>query len=322
MGSFVAGISVFCFAASYTVSFLLEWTRPLFRSGVRGFLMLGFAAAGLIAHTLFLWHRSLSEITQHAVPLSSSYDWYLMAAWVLATCYLYLTICYPRTSIGIFMLPLVLALIGVATFFADSIPFTEKQTLLIWGWLHGMCHMLGSVAVMLGFVSGAMYLLQARRLKQSRLPSQGMKLPSLESLERMASQAIRWSVLFVGLGLLTGLALNVVSAMVNEESNPQIAWTDPLVWVSCLLFGWILIVAIFGQVYQPTRQGKKIAYLTMATFLFLVLQLSFTLWYPTDHRNSSTHATLPENLQKLLPETQNYDRIVKMRSDFVDNKHI
>ncbi len=48
MGSFIAGISVFCFAASYTVTLALEISRLWFRSGVRGAVMLGFAGAGLL----------------------------------------------------------------------------------------------------------------------------------------------------------------------------------------------------------------------------------------------------------------------------------
>ena len=54
MGEFVAGISVVCFAASYLVALACEGSRLLFRSGIRGAAMVAFAAAGLVAHTLFL----------------------------------------------------------------------------------------------------------------------------------------------------------------------------------------------------------------------------------------------------------------------------
>ena len=54
MIEFVSGISVVCFAASYAVALVCEASRLLFRSGVRGAAMIAFAAAGLLAHTLFL----------------------------------------------------------------------------------------------------------------------------------------------------------------------------------------------------------------------------------------------------------------------------
>ena len=72
MGSFVAGISVFCFAASYTVTLALEVSRLWFRSGVRGALMLGFAGAGLLAHVLFLGYRAYVDVALSTPRISTS----------------------------------------------------------------------------------------------------------------------------------------------------------------------------------------------------------------------------------------------------------
>src|SRR5271163_1893453 len=116
---FISGITVFCFAASYFVAWLLELTRLWFRSGVRGAIMLGFAVAGFLAQTLYLGYRAAQS---DAAPLSSSFDWYLLAAWMLAGAYLYLTYYYPRAAIGLYLWPLVLGLIAAATWFADRNP--------------------------------------------------------------------------------------------------------------------------------------------------------------------------------------------------------
>lgn len=72
MTTFLSGISIVCFVASYAVALGCEASRLVFRSGVRGMVMVGFAAAGLVAHTLFLGWRAVSEST---VPLSSPFDW-------------------------------------------------------------------------------------------------------------------------------------------------------------------------------------------------------------------------------------------------------
>jgi hypothetical protein len=92
-------ITLVCFAASYSIALALEVTRIFFRSGVRQAVMIGFAAAGLVAHSLFLINRGLSA---SGTPLSSSFDWYLLAAWVLANVYLYLTLYHPRIPLGLF----------------------------------------------------------------------------------------------------------------------------------------------------------------------------------------------------------------------------
>ncbi|MGH7193726.1 MAG: hypothetical protein ACREJM_09365, partial [Candidatus Saccharimonadales bacterium] len=78
-------VTIFCFAASYAVAWALEASRLWFRSGFRGAVMLGFGAAGLLAHTFYLAYRAGAD----AVPLSSEFDWYLLAAWLLAAVYLY-----------------------------------------------------------------------------------------------------------------------------------------------------------------------------------------------------------------------------------------
>ena len=110
-----------------------------------------FASAGLLAHTLFLVYRAT---TATSTPLSSEFDWFLVAAWVLAATYLYLTFYHPRTAIGLFVLPLVLALVAVAQFFASHEPFAASRASQVWGAIHGVFILLGTVAVMVGFVAG------------------------------------------------------------------------------------------------------------------------------------------------------------------------
>jgi len=51
-------VNVFCFLASYLVAFVLEAARFLRRSASRRMLLLGFASAGFLAHTLYLVNRS------------------------------------------------------------------------------------------------------------------------------------------------------------------------------------------------------------------------------------------------------------------------
>ena len=116
---FIAGISLVCFAASYAVAWLLELAKLLFSSAVRQWLMLGFVVAGLVAHTLYLVYRAVEF---EASPLSSSFDWCLVAAWLLTVAYLYLNYDYPKAALGLYMLPLTLSLVGAAAA-ADRTPF-------------------------------------------------------------------------------------------------------------------------------------------------------------------------------------------------------
>lgn len=269
-------IEIMCFAASYAVAFLLELTRLFFRSGLRGALMIGFAGAGLFAQTLFLAHR----YSQNSLPLSSAFDWYLVAAWALVVVYLYLTVYHPKNPIGLFLLPLVLALIAVATFLADRTPFPVTDASRYWGALHGAFVLIGTVAVMLGFVTGIMYLIQAYRLKHKLPAWRGLQLPSLEWLARLNARSIIVSLVALAIGVASGAMLNVIN---HERSVDEVAWTDPVVLTTIVTLCWLCCAAGFSWAYKPARQGRKVAYLTVASFVFLVVSLSVSLFVSTQH---------------------------------------
>ena len=279
----LAGISFTCFSASYLVALVLEVTRLFFRSGVRGALLLLFAGGGLLAHTLYLGHRAF---TQQGAILSSELDWYLLAAWCLVVVYLYLTVYHPQTAFGLFVLPLVLGLVGVARFIADPVPFPRTEAAQVWGAIHGVFLLLGTVAVAVGFAVGLMALLQAYRLKHKLPPQRGLRLPSLEWLEQMNIRATKFSALTLGLGFVSGIVLNLIHDRLHVEELP---WTDPIIWSSGLLLAWLVAATGFAQFYRPARAGRKVAYLTVASFVFLVLSLGSQWLLPTHHSLGGQH---------------------------------
>lgn len=284
-----ADVNIVCFAASYAVALALEVTRLWFRSGLRGALMLGFGAAGLLAHTIFLAHRAAGSA---GAPLSTAYDWYLVAAWILTATYLYLTFLHPKSAVGLFVLPLVLALIGVAVWAADLQPFPQTRAAQYWGLVHGGFLLAGTVAVSIGLVAGLMYLLQAWRLKHKRPPWRGLQLPSLEWLEHVNSRAILYSLLLLAVGVASGGLLNLVN---QKNAAASVPWTDPVVISSLATLGWLLAAAAFSYFYKPARTGRKVAYLTVASAAFLALTLAVTLLVPGQHQPRPTAIDDPGN---------------------------
>jgi ABC-type transport system involved in cytochrome c biogenesis permease subunit len=273
----LSGVGTICFASSYAIAWALEISRLLFRSGVRGAFMRGFAGAGLVAHTAFLYYRAVKAT---AAPLSSEQDWYLVAAWALVVVYLYLAVLRPKAPFGLFLLPLTLGLIGAATFLAPSQPLARGPASKIWGAIHGVSIMLAVVAVLVGFMAGLMYLGQSRRLKHKRLPTGRLRLPSLEWLQRANSHAIVTSLLMLGVGILSGMVLNLINTG-NEAA--RLAWNDPVILSTWLMFLWLLGAVVAIAVYRPARQGRKVAYLTVASFVFLVIMLTAGLLMDSRH---------------------------------------
>jgi ABC-type uncharacterized transport system permease subunit len=256
-------MSIVCLTSCYTVTLALELSRLIFRSGLRGALMIGFATLGLVIHTILLTNRAMES---PATPLASAYDWYLVAAWVLVVMYLMLTFYYPRAGVGLFVMPLVLSLVGAARLSSRVPSLTPGGAAALWGYVHGVTLLLGTVAVLIGFVAGVMYLLQARRLKLKKLGDSRFQFPSLERLQRVNANAIVMSAIMLGLGFLSGTIGNVISK--------KMAWSDPVVWSTTLMFVWQVAVVIFSLIYKAAREGRKVAYLTIANFLFLVIALA------------------------------------------------
>ena len=259
-----------CFAASYAVALGLEILGLWNRVRIRRVALLTMASAGVFAHTWYLGRR-VAETP--AAPLASHQDWYLLAAWALAVIYLAAKFYYRKSSMGLFLLPAVLGLIGASTF-AATVPLATFQAPRVWGRIHGLFLMLGTVAVLLGFVAGLMYLLQSYRLKHKLRTWEHFRLPSLEWLERVNSRSLGAAALFVGGGFFTG----ILSRLASSGEQNFVPWTDPVVISLGGMMAWLIVAEIFRLVYPAARQGRKVAFLTVAAFVFLLLVLGvFTL---------------------------------------------
>jgi ABC-type uncharacterized transport system permease subunit len=258
------GVNMLCFTASYALALALEvlglWIRPRWRRLATVIAVV----AGLIAHTWYLAKRAGQSPW---APLASQHDWYLAAAWVLAVSYLGLVIYFPRAPMGLFLLPITLALIAAA-YFANTEPLASADIPRVWGMLHGVLLMLGTVAVLLGFVAGVMYLVQSYRLKQKLPVAEWFRLPSLEWLERMNGRSLAAATVLVGLGFITGVLTRLA-----QRDGGGLPWRDPVVLSLSGMFSWLVAAEAFRLAYPAARRGRKVAYLTLAGFVFLVITL-------------------------------------------------
>ena len=271
-------VHIICFAASYAIALALELSRLLFRSGIRGVVMLGFVVAGWVAQTSFLYYSAANSTGS---PLSSYRDWCLLGAWVLVVVYFYLAWYHPRMHFGVFLLPLVLGLIAVAVvLFPNPVPLAREPASKVWGAVHGISLLLATVAVLVGFAAGVMYLGQARRLKNKRTAIGSLRLPSLEWLQQANSRALVVSLLMLAVGVSSGIVLNAINL---RHGEPVLPWNDPVVLGTLGLFGWLALHAVIGVFYRPLRQGRKVAWLTVASFVFLIVALGVGRMIQTQH---------------------------------------
>ncbi len=266
----MSGISVTCFAASYGVAVLLELTRLFVRASVRIAVMLGFAAAGLFAQTIYLLYQLQSRWEQGIALI----DWYsgcLVLSWILATAYFASALGHPQSSTGLLLLPTSLALIAAAHLFPQTAAGVQW-----WEMLHGISLVFGITMVVVGFIAGLMYLIQHYRLKHNLPPRSRFWLPSLERLRKINERSLYASILLLGLGILSGILLNLI----RSGQNRGIPWSEPAVLASLVWLVWLLTIVIFGKFYPATRSGRRIAYMTVGSFVFLGVVMGIMFYFP------------------------------------------
>lgn len=251
--------------ASYLVALGLELAR--FQRKKNGYLrplIFLFSLAGLVAQTAYIFNRARE--TQLPPLLSSSHDWLVVFSWLLVAIFLFINLIDEELWIGLFLFPLVLALV-VSSYFVDDVANTLIQPAIrSWALLHAALLVLGGVGIVLCFVLSAMYLIQHRRLKQKQNFSEGFNLPSLAKLARLNRWALMISapLLTVGMGIGIGLGVYV------RKGAQAISFLDPVIIVYEIVWVAMMISVIFILRKKQPNQ-KHIAQLTIWTGGLLLL---------------------------------------------------
>lgn len=261
-------ISVTCFFTSYLVVLVLELLRLFGRVPGRGLAVIGMMGLGLFTHVAYLSIGLFAGEEPRVADsglLASWTEWLLVVALGMAIAFLVFYLRRPDTVVGFFFLPAVLATIALALAMNHLPPFSRTEAVEAWRSIHGWAMMVGAGTVLVGFLAGLMYLVQSSRLKRKRAGSR-LRLPTLEMLGRLNRHCLVISTIAVGTGVLAGVVMNL-----NRWGH--VGWTDRSVLFSGLLFAWLVVSTGVEYTFPAARQGRKIVYLTLASFGFLVLAM-------------------------------------------------
>ncbi|QDV28136.1 hypothetical protein Q31a_65310 [Aureliella helgolandensis] len=268
----LTGVSVSCFLLSYVVVLVVEASRFLFKLPGRSVVLIAMLSAGLAAHSIFVFNEMIVGVPSSAPELLSSwFQWAVIAAWGLAVACLILTIRNPDRAMGLFLIPVVLGLIGLAQLVREAPPFHPSTTVNLWRAIHGVSLLVGTMIICFGFAFGLMYLVQSHRLKSKVRSRGGLRLPTLEFLQSMNRSSLFISTVSLGLGLLSGIVLNL-------GRDGQIAWYSGGILFTVVLFAWSLIASLMELSSSSALGGRQSAYLAIANFFFLVVVLGLVLF--------------------------------------------
>jgi len=276
-----------CFLAIYALVFCLELGRwiglsPRGKTWLMKLLVLT-TAIGLLTHSLYLLDRIfLSAASEQAWRLAFSWhDWGILTAWALAIAYGVLLLRRSESWIGLFVLPLLLAIIG-ASISVPSVPLNQASSASLWRLVHGIAMTLGTMLVTLGFAMAIMYLIQEWRLKTKRLGKSLLRLPSLEYLQSFGSKCLLCSAAAIGFGVVSGVVMNLVK-------DGQVNWTDRGIIFSGGLFLWLFTACILQWHYSKRGSGHITARMNILSFVIVAIALYLVVSAP--HGRSEDKST-------------------------------
>jgi len=224
---------LWCAVAFYGLGILLvlpsvRRRRPHLSNGSLGALGLG-----LLLHAAAL---GLTTVDTGRLPLTDVRSALSFFAFSVTTAFFLVYLRYPITSLGIFMLPFVFVLSLISAF---RPPQSFASTGFRGGWLlvHIASMMLGYTGLFLTSVGAIMYLIQESELKSKKPRAFYYRLPSLEVCDELYYRSLVFGLIFLSLGILTG----VVWASRTWHGPWQL---DPKIVAS--LVTWIIYLILFS----------------------------------------------------------------------------
>src|SRR6266480_2535993 len=217
-------------------------------------------AAGFVLHTAAL---IADWVLDGHYPLFFLPETLSFLAWTLVASYALVLYRYHARALGTFTLPLVSLLTFIAIFIRTGSDVTTATGLKA-TWLfpvHTTLLFFAYASFFVVFVASVMYLLQERELKLKTFSAFFHRLPSLTTVNDIATTAAT-----IGLTLLT---LGIATGMLWSSSRDGRLWhNDPKVVFAALT--WMLYLALI--VYRSTARwrGRRAAWLGVAGFVLVV----------------------------------------------------
>ena len=261
-------ISIYCFAACYTLAFVLELGELLRPGRPLRWLRRALAAAGLVAHTAY--------IASNAMPLQGGHSVVMLLSLILAVYHPSGTFHYQRTAWGLFVLPVILLLVALARWQPQSLaPIVPppEQGQQIWVWLHLVFLLFGQVGLCVAFMASLMYLVKWSQLRRKSVLGASVPMPNLERLETIHRRAVNLAFPLFTCGLLIGFLLMLQTGSMR--------WSDSKLVTAGLL--WIVFALLMLVRYLLHVRGRWVALLTILAFGFLLAALVLPWFWPSAH---------------------------------------
>jgi ABC-type transport system involved in cytochrome c biogenesis permease subunit len=212
-------------------------------------------------------------------PVSGAFEALLFLATIVSLLALVLDWYRKLAVLVVGTLPLagVTTLLAITLVLAPPVAGGPQSVSSAWTVLHVFTAIGSYVAFAIAFVTGILYLVEQRSLKQHASTSILGLMPSLEAVSRVNVRSIA-----VGAALLAGgIIVGYLRARKEFGTGPE--WrVDPKIIVSTVTFGVYSVVLVLSA--RPGFRGRRTALASVLSFFLVMINFSISLFGSGIHR--------------------------------------
>ena len=259
----IISVLYFISSASY---FTNLWFKNLKDSRV-GFYV---GALAFIFHTYYLFNLTFSGLKMAGGVGRSLF----ILAWFIPLVFFVSRLIYRLPSLGAFIFPL--AFIGTvqSVIIPKGIIEIDPSLNNPWILIHIILIFLGEAFFAIAFVAGILYIFEEREIKGKHFGKFLLKLPSLNTLDK-----VNHLCFMIGFPLMTlGLAIGFFAA--NQIWGPDWKWDNKETWS---VLTWILYALLLNFRLSLGWKGKRSAVGAIIGFGIILIALLSGYLFPTQH---------------------------------------
>lgn len=165
-------------------------------------------------------------------------------------------------TVGLVLLPIVTALVGLATAVGVRPTGEPGAFQSVWFVLHVVLAFAGYAGLTVASAAGLMYLLQFRELKSKHFGAIFRFFPPLETLDRLGRKGLLIGFPFLTLALLVGWAWTSRFDVMPSPGSPKLTWV--------ILSWFVFLVALLSR-FGSGRRSQRGALVSVVGFVVIVV---------------------------------------------------
>ena len=270
-------VILLCLYAAAGIVYAIHFARRQPAIGRLATTVLLFTA---LVHTFLIGMQTME--VRH-VPVANPSSAISTFIWLLTLSYMYLELSTDERAMGMFILPIVVALQIIPTLH----PGVDSRSEVLegpWFGVHIGSLMFAYASFALAGVLGLTYMLQFKEIKKKHLGYLYTRLPSLQILDSMNSRAVMIGWLFLTIGVVVGVfwASQARAIYPNNPNLQAMSLNDPKI------FGAVLTWAVYSFAVFARRRlgwtGRRAAWLSAIGFALILLSfLPLNYFVTTSH---------------------------------------